>query len=468
MYVHAGCRYLYLRSDYTTFVLYKQNMTFEELNLTKPLLNAVTDAGYTTPTTIQAKAFSVIMSGKDVLGIAQTGTGKTVAYLLPSLKHWKYDKSKLPQILILVPTRELVLQVEAEAKKLAKYTNASVVGVFGGVNMKPQAALIKEGADVLIATPGRLLDLALNGALSLKNIKRLVIDEFDEMLNLGFRSQLTRVLDLLPKKRQNLLFSATVTEDIEDLVVTFFNFPVKIEAAPTGTPVEKINQTAYLAPNFYTKINLLAHLLQIDGAMQKVIVFASTKKLADLIFRQMEKHIPEGLGIIHSNKSQPQRLQAVKDFQQGEMRVLIATDIIARGIDIAEVSHVINFDIPEVPEEYIHRIGRTGRADKEGIAIAFIGKKEKPLFTKIEKLMKMKVAAQKLPEEVEVSKELIDEELPVYKEKIIQIKTPKREDAGAAFHEKIAKNKKVNNKIRHEEKMKMKYGKPKTRGQKRK
>ncbi|HQD13127.1 MAG TPA: DEAD/DEAH box helicase, partial [Chitinophagales bacterium] len=297
-------------------------MTFEELNLTKPLLNAVTDAGYTTPTTIQAKAFSVIMSGKDVLGIAQTGTGKTVAYLLPSLKHWKYDKSKLPQILILVPTRELVLQVEAEAKKLAKYTNASVVGVFGGVNMKPQAALIKEGADVLIATPGRLLDLALNGALSLKNIKRLVIDEFDEMLNLGFRSQLTRVLDLLPKKRQNLLFSATVTEDIEDLVVTFFNFPVKIEAAPTGTPVEKINQTAYLAPNFYTKINLLAHLLQIDGAMQKVIVFASTKKLADLIFRQMEKHIPEGLGIIHSNKSQPQRLQAVKDFQQGEMRVL--------------------------------------------------------------------------------------------------------------------------------------------------
>lgn len=443
-------------------------MTFEELNLTKPLLNALQDVGYTTPTTIQAKAFSVIMSGKDVLGIAQTGTGKTVAYLLPSIKHWKYDKEKLPQILVLVPTRELVVQVEEEAKKLTKYTNADVVGVFGGVNMKPQAALLKAGADIVVATPGRLLDLVLNGALNLKNVKRLVIDEFDEMLNLGFRPQLIRVLDLLPKKRQNLLFSATVTEDIEELVTTFFNFPVKIEAARTGTPLEKIIQLGYSVPNFNTKVNLLEYLLKKDDAMTKVLVFTDTKRLADQLYKNIEKHFPENIGVIHSNKSQHQRFEAVNKFHNGDFRILIATDVIARGIDIAEVSHVINFDTPEVPEDYIHRIGRTGRADKNGNAIIFISKKEKPSQTKIEKLMKMKIPMEKLPAEVEVSKELIIEELPVVKQKIIVVKAPKKEAVGPAFHEKSAKNSKVNNKIRHVDKMKKKYGKPKTRGQKRK
>ncbi len=443
-------------------------MTFEELNLTKPLLNALQDVGYTTPTTIQAKAFSVIMSGKDVLGIAQTGTGKTVAYLLPSIKHWKYDKEKLPQILVLVPTRELVVQVEEEAKKLTKYTNADVVGVFGGVNMKPQAALLKAGSDIVVATPGRLLDLVLNGALNLKNVKRLVIDEFDEMLNLGFRPQLIRVLDLLPKKRQNLLFSATVTEDIEELVTTFFNFPVKIEAARTGTPLEKIIQQGYSVPNFNTKVNLLEYLLKKDDTMTKVLVFTDTKRLADQLYKNIEKHFPENIGVIHSNKSQHQRFEAVNKFHNGDFRILIATDVIARGIDIAEVSHVINFDTPEVPEDYIHRIGRTGRADKNGNAIIFISKKEKPSQTKIEKLMKMKIPMEKLPEEVEVSKELIIEELPVVKQKVIVVKAPKKETVGPAFHEKSAKNSKVNNKIRHVDKMKKKYGKPKTRGQKRK
>jgi ATP-dependent RNA helicase RhlE len=402
-------------------------MTFEELNLTKPLLNALQDVGYTTPTTIQAKAFSVIMSGKDVLGIAQTGTGKTVAYLLPSIKHWKYDKEKLPQILVLVPTRELVVQVEEEAKKLTKYTNADVVGVFGGVNIKPQATLLKAGADIVVATPGRLLDLVLNGALNLKNIKRLVIDEFDEMLNLGFRPQLIRVLDLLPKKRQNLLFSATVTEDIEELVTTFFNFPVKIEAARTGTPLEKIIQQGYSVPNFNTKVNLLENLLKNNAAMTKVLVFTDTKRLADQLYKNIEKHFPDNIGVIHSNKSQHQRFEAVNRFHNGDFRILIATDVIARGIDIAEVSHVINFDTPEVPEDYIHRIGRTGRADKHGNAIIFISKKEKPFQTRIEKLMKMKIPMEKLPEEVIVSKELIVEELPVLPQKEIQVKKPKNQ-----------------------------------------
>ena len=444
-------------------------MTFEELNLTKPLLNALQDVGYTTPTTIQAKAFSVIMSGKDVLGIAQTGTGKTVAYLLPSIKHWKYDNQKLPQILILVPTRELVVQVEEEAKKLTKYTNADVVGVFGGVNIKPQAKRLKAGADIVVATPGRLLDLVLNGALNLKNVKRLVIDEFDEMLNLGFRPQLIRVLDLLPKKRQNLLFSATVTEDIEELVTTFFNFPVKIEAARTGTPLENIIQSGYNVPNFNTKANLLEYLLRKDDTMSKVIVFTATKHLANQLFKYIEKKFSAKVSVIHSDKSQPQRFDAVNKFHSGELRILIATDVIARGIDIAEVSHVINFDTPEIPEDYIHRIGRTGRADKNGNAIIFISKKEKPFQTKIEKLMKQKIPMQKLPEEVVVSKELIEAELPVLPQKEIIVKKPKKTEAvGPAFHQKSAKNSKVNVKIRHEEKMKKKYGRPKTRGQKRK
>jgi ATP-dependent RNA helicase RhlE len=295
-------------------------MTFEELNLTKPLLNALQDIGYTTPTTIQSKAFPVIMSGKDVLGIAQTGTGKTVAYLLPSLRHWKYDKEKLPQVLILVPTRELVVQVEEEAKKLAKYTNAQVVGVFGGVNIKPQAALLKAGADIVVATPGRLLDLVLNGVLNLKNVRRLVIDEFDEVLNLGFRPQLIRVLDLLPKKRQNLLFSATVTEDIEELVTAFLNFPVKIEASRTGTPLEKIIQVGYSVPNFNTKVNLLEYLLNNDVSMTKVLVFTDTKRLADQLYKHIEKKFPDHIGVIHSNKSQHQRFEAVNKFQNDDFR----------------------------------------------------------------------------------------------------------------------------------------------------
>lgn len=443
-------------------------MTFDELNLTKPLLQALSDAGYTTPTTIQAKAYSVVLSGKDVLGIAQTGTGKTVAYLLPSIKLWKYDKSKQAQILILVPTRELVVQVEEEAKKLTKYTNANVVGVFGGVNIKPQAALIEAGADIVVATPGRLLDLVLNGILSLKNIKRLVIDEFDEMLNLGFRSQLIRVLDLLPPKRQNLLFSATVTDAIEELVDTFFNFPVKIEAARAGTPLEKIIQKGYVVTNITTKMNLLEFLLNTDDTMNKVLVFVDTKKLADWLFKNLQDKFLDTIDVIHANKSQPQRFEAVNKFQDGRNRILIATDLIARGIDISEVSHVVNFDVPSVPEDYIHRIGRTGRAEKDGNAFVFVSKAEKPHLTKIEKLMKLKIPMEKLPEEVVVSKEWIDIEMPVVEHKEIVLKQPKIENIGSAFHEKSAKNSKVNHKIRHAEKMKKKYGKPKTRGQKRK
>ena len=227
-------------------------MTFEELNLTKPLLQALADLNYETPTTIQHKVFSVMMSGKDVCGIAQTGTGKTFAYLLPTLRQLEFSKDRLPQLLILVPTRELVVQVVEEVRKLSAYMTLEVVGAYGGGNIKVQMAELKNGADVVVATPGRLFDLALNGSLKTKAIKKLVIDEVDEMLNLGFRTQLKNILDLLPQKRQNLLFSATLTDEVETLMQTYFNNPVRIEAAPVGTPLDNIDQKAYNVPNFYT------------------------------------------------------------------------------------------------------------------------------------------------------------------------------------------------------------------------
>lgn len=439
-------------------------MTFDELNLNKSLLNALNDLGYTNPTTIQQKVFSVVMSGKDVCGIAQTGTGKTYAYLLPALRQYEFPKDKrnavrLPQILIIVPTRELVVQVVESVKKLSTYMTLSVVGVYGGVNMKPQIAELAQGVDVLVATPGRLVDLMTNGVIKTKNIKKLIIDEVDEMLNLGFRAQLKVVLDLLPLKRQNLMFSATLTEDVELLIDTYFNNPVRIEAAPAGSPLENIAQTAYILPNFYTKINFLELLFSQNSEMNKVLVFTATKKLADDLFQQLDKKFPNKIGVIHSNKAQNNRFNTVKEFQSGEIRILIATDIIARGLDVAEVSHVINFDMPEVPENYIHRIGRTGRVDKKGIAITFITKKEEEQKVNIENLMNYKIPMKKLPKNLEISDELTEDEKPKVVMKDIVVKIPKKETFGPAFHEKSEKNKKVNVRRNHDAEMKKKYGK---------
>ncbi|MEO7767026.1 MAG: DEAD/DEAH box helicase, partial [Ferruginibacter sp.] len=332
-------------------------MTFDDLNLNTPLLSALDDLGYTNPTTIQHRVFSLVMSGKDVCGIAQTGTGKTFAYLLPCLRQWKFSKDKAPQILIIVPTRELVAQVVDSVKALTSYMSLVVTGVYGGVNINTQKAEVEKGVDVLVATPGRLYDLAMNGAFKTKMIKKLVIDEVDEMLNLGFRTQLKNILDLLPERRQNLMFSATITDDVEALIDTYFNDPVRVEAAPTGTPLENIIQTGYLVPNFYTKVNLLQLLLAEDITMTKVLVFAATKQLADQLYEQLETKFPGTAGVIHSNKEQNHRFNTVKQFKEGNYRFIIATDIVARGIDIAEVTHVINFDTPDVPENYIHRIG---------------------------------------------------------------------------------------------------------------
>jgi ATP-dependent RNA helicase RhlE len=438
-------------------------MTFSELNLNKPLLNALADLKYTYPTTIQQKSFAVVMSGRDIVGIAQTGTGKTLSYLLPTLRLWKFSKDAIPRILIMVPTRELVVQVVETARELSKYMSVKTVGVYGGTNIKTQMATLYEGADIVVGTPGRVFDLALNGSLKMKSIKCLVIDEVDEMLSLGFRSQLTNILRLLPQKRQNLMFSATMTDDVQVVINDFFNSPEKIEAAPAGSPLENITQTAYEVPNFNTKINLLELLLHTDAEMKKVLVFAATKKMADDIIEIVGEKFPGTIGVIHSGKSQTNRFDTVEKFQNSSYRVLIATDIIARGLDISEVSHVINFDVPDVPESYIHRIGRTGRADRKGLSITFISGREEEYRVAIEKLMNCQISVLPNPEGLEISKVLTPDEMPKIETKIIQVKVKKHIEGGAAFHEKSAKNSKENFRMTRGEKQREKYGKPKKR-----
>ncbi len=436
---------------------------FETLIDHKFLSKALADLKFTQPTTIQQKAFSVILSGKDVVGIAQTGTGKTFAYLLPLLKQWKFEKEKIAQILIIVPTRELVIQVVEQVEKLATYMNVDAIGIYGGANINLQKKAVIKGAEVIVATPGRLLDLALDGSLKLRTIKKLVIDEVDEMIDLGFRPQLIRVLDLLPPKRQSLMFSATITEAVETFINAHFISPIKIEAAPTGTPLAQIRQVAYRLPNFNTKVNFLEHLLNTSTKLSKVLVFTESKTMADVLHERLSALWTEAIGVIHSDKTQPNRFETVRKFKSGEYRVLIASDIVARGLDIAEVSHVINFDVPDVAENYIHRIGRTGRADQKGEAILFMTKKDAENTDAIQTLMAYKIPVKALPKQVETSEDLLEFEKPIPRMKTVLVKAPKKENVGPAFHEKSLKNQKVNNKVRRGDAMKLKYGKSKTK-----
>jgi ATP-dependent RNA helicase RhlE len=436
-------------------------MTFRDLNLKKPLWNALDDLGYETPTTIQAASFNVMMSGKDTIGIAQTGTGKTLAYLLPSLCMWKFSKEPHPQILIIVPTRELVAQVVSEVEKLSAYMNLAVGGVYGGTNMNTQAAMVLLGLDVLVGTPGRILDLAANGSLQLKHAKKVIIDEVDETLSLGFRPQLLRIFEYLPAKRQNMVFSATLSEEVSLFLDDYLTTPVRVEAARAGSSLDKIDQAAFRVPNFLSKVSLLHHLLENEAENSKVLVFVSSRTLADTLFEEMEQTLGDSVGVIHSNKAQNFRFNTVQNFQTGEINVLIATDLIARGIDVTDVSHVINFDIPESPENYIHRIGRTGRADKNGVATTFVTEKDETALSAIEALMQKKLSFTDVPSEVDFTEELLEFEKAKVAIPGKLIKLPKRENAGASFHEKKAKNKKVNVRYDHKKAMMDKYGKPK-------
>ena len=441
-------------------------MTFQDLNLNTPLLNALEELGITTPTPIQEQSSPVILSGRDMLGIAQTGTGKTLAYLLPLLKTLKFSEQKNPRVLILVPTRELVVQVVEELEKITKYINVRIAAVYGGTNINTQKQLVAQGQDIIVATPGRLYDLAINRDLQLKSIQKLVIDEVDVMLDLGFRFQLNNILELLPQGRQNIMFSATMTPGVEKLIADYFKNPEKVSVAASGAPLENIHQQLFEVPNFYTKINLLKVFLQDREQFHKVLIFAGNKRMADRIFENLDEAFPEEATIIHSNKTQNYRLRSIRQFGDGFCRLLIATDVMARGLDIEHVSHVINFDTPAYPENYIHRIGRTGRAEKEGQAILFSTPAEKESLEEIESLMNKRIENHEMPQEVEISTELIPEERP----NIPEINNPTRiadEDApGPAFHEKKEKNKKENLGGSYRREIKKKYKKPKTRGDK--
>jgi ATP-dependent RNA helicase RhlE len=415
--------------------------TFTDFDLPKSLQKALDELGFVNPTPIQERAMPVILSGRDMMGIAQTGTGKTFAYLLPILKHWKFLKIHVPRVVIIVPTRELVVQVAEEVEKLTKYMSVRTLGIYGGVNINTQKTRVYEGVDILVGTPGRMMDLALDNVVRFDEVQKLVIDEFDEILNLGFRVQITSIFNMMKAKRQNILFSATMTEDVDDMLNDYFDFPEEVSLAPSGTPLDQIEQLGYHVPNFLTKINLLKNLLE-DESYSRILVFVNNKKTADLVMDSLEEDHDGQFGVIHSNKSQNYRLSTMAQFQNGELRGIVTTDVMARGLDISDITHVINMEFPEVPEQYIHRIGRTGRADKTGIAISFIAPGEQDIQVEAEVLMEKELRFLELPEGLEIAERLLEFEKDKKKMKVL-MRAPKKSDDGA-FHEKKEKNKKVN------------------------
>ncbi len=437
--------------------------SFNELNISKQLQYSIADLGFEKPTPIQAKSFSVIMSGADMVGIAQTGTGKTFAYMLPILQDLKFSKQVHPRVMVLVPTRELVLQVVEEIEKFGKYSSIRVLGVYGGTNINNQKEAVAQGTDIIVATPGRLYDLIISRAIQLKTIKKVVIDEVDVMLDLGFRFQLTNILELLPVKRQNIMFSATMTDEVNAFIHDFFIAPTTVSVAVSGTPLENISQYTYAVPNFYTKVNLLLHILKDEKLFRKTLVFVPNKKSADMVFDLLDEFFGSEVAVIHSNKTQNYRIRSIENFNAEKTRILVTTDVMARGLDLDQISHVINFDTPIFPENYMHRIGRTGRAEQEGTAILLYTEKENDAKEAIETLMDLKIEELDFPKEVEIATQLTYDEQP----QIIEINNPTNvEEAGPAFHEKKEKNQKENQGGSYKRTIKLKYKKPKTRGDK--
>lgn len=422
------------------------NMGFKDLNISKQILMALEEAGFDRPTPIQEQVFPVIRSGKDVIGIAQTGTGKTLAYLIPLLMKLHYAQGTYPRALVVVPTRELVVQVCESVELLTEFMDIRCKGIYGGTNIRTQQAAVYEGVDLLVATPGRFMDIYMNGMVRTAQVKTVVVDEADRLMDLGFMPQLRSILEVIPEKHQTLLFSATFSAAIAEMAQEFLApDPVRIEVVAQATPVEFVTQYRYEVPNIVTKINLLKLLLADKEEFRRVMIFTETKKNADRIVEKLGDHWKGELSIIHSNKAQNSRLNALKAFKEGKARLMVASDVAARGIDVQDVSHVINFDIPSIPEEYIHRIGRTARAGKEGTAISFVSEKEEPQFEEIEQLIGQSVGIVPLPEQLEISDVLLDEERIQTANIVYQRGKPK---GGGAFHAKSAKNSKPPQKVR--------------------
>lgn len=411
-------------------------VSFEDFKLNKQILNAITDAGYDKPTEIQQKAITPILAGQDVMGIAQTGTGKTAAFVLPMLMNLKYAQGMDPRALILSPTRELAIQIEEHIRLLSTNLDLRTVLLYGGLGPKTQKELLEQGCDIIVATPGRFLDLYLEGHINTKSLKLLVMDEADKMMDMGFIGKIHRILEVVPRKRQNLLFSATMSELVRKIAGDFLAFPTVIEVTEQATPAITVSQTLYAVPNLKTKVNLLQHLFKDDAAFHRVIVFCKTKEVADNVFGYLErKYGQDNVRVIHANKGQNTRINSINAFKSGEVRFLVATDVAARGLDVSNVSHVINFDVPIVIEDYVHRIGRTGRAFSKGDAITFANPAEEYYVSKIEKLIRQSIPVSELPEEVFVEKTPFDEKQAIARE-IDNQKKKDNPDFKGAFHEK--------------------------------
>ncbi|MGB0430600.1 MAG: DEAD/DEAH box helicase [Bacteroidia bacterium] len=439
--------------------------TFEDFKIKKQLVNAIADLGFQKPTPIQESSYSTILSGGDFVGIAQTGTGKTIAYLLPILQDLKYSEQANPRVLIMAPTRELVIQIVAQIKKLTTYVSVRTVGVYGGSNnIRKQRIEVSEGLDIIVGTPRRLYDLVLSNVLVLKSIKKLVIDEVDIMLDFGYKTQLKNIFEHLPAKRQNILFSATMTTYVDQLTHEFLVNPTHKTIAVSGTPLESISQSSFDVPNFYSKVNLLNHILSSTNEHNKVLIFVATKISADRLAENLDF---ADVSVIHSSKEQNHRVNSIEKFEEGASRILIATDVIARGIDIDRISTVISFDTPFYPENYIHRIGRTGRADQKGRSILLFNNKELDQKTAIENLMNYKIPQSQWPNEVAKSTQLTPEEKDKPYDPDENYKSIPPSDVGASHHEKSAKNskEKVERKS-YSTKLKERYKKPIRRGDK--
>ncbi|MRS12277.1 MAG: DEAD/DEAH box helicase [Actinobacteria bacterium] len=355
-------------------------MSFDNLGLAPRLLEAVAAMGYTSPTPIQRDAIPTVLEGRDVVGCAQTGTGKTAAFVLPVMQRIAANPGG-PRALVVTPTRELAVQIEDVAGQVAKHTKHRVAVVYGGVGYEPQIKALKRGVDLLVATPGRLLDLMERKVADLSHVDVLVLDEADRMLDMGFWPQVRKIIAAVPAERQNLLFSATMTSDVMRIVSSTLHDPVRVEVAPAAKPIEAIDQRVYPVGGMQ-KAQLLVHLIREDD-LDRVIVFTRTKHRADRVAKVLHQHGIKSAAI-HGDRSQSQRQSALESLKSGRCRVLVATDVVARGIDIDDVSHVVNYDLPNSPEDYVHRIGRTARAGKSGTAVSLLSPEEHEALRDIE------------------------------------------------------------------------------------
>ena len=409
--------------------------TFAELNIAKSILKSLDEIGFIEPTPVQEQVIPRINSGVNVVGVAQTGTGKTAAYLLPLLSKLQKPEGSDPRVLIFVPTCELSIQVGQDIEELTSFSELRHASIYGGIGWTKHADLVKPGIDLLVATPGRLWDLYKAGVLSIKKVKYLVIDEADRMLDMGFLPQLRQLQEIIPVKKQNMLFSATFSESIEKLAFEFLDHFEKIEVAPSATPAELVTQAAYEVPNYRTKLNLIEFLLKDENVFSRVIIFVNTKEHAEAVFKIIKRKTEGEKRIMHSNKGQNTRINAIKAFKEGEVRILITTDVSARGLDASLVSHVINFDVPVNYEDYVHRIGRTARAGEKGSAITMFVPSEKWHIHKIEKLIRMNIPTYDIPVGVNLAETEFEEKQQQLREIDRQRKIDDPTFQGA-FHEK--------------------------------